>query len=254
MHPILTKIGPFTIYSYGLMVALGFGIAVYFIYRRAPKFHIDRNKIIDLCVIILAAGIIGARLLYVLLNLRYYLSDPIEIIKLSKGGLVWYGGFLAAILAGAIYIKKNKLDFWEIADLISPYAALAQAFGRIGCFLNGCCYGVAASSGFMFATSRCGDPTLRYPVQLYSAIALILIFSILRIWQDRKQFPGEIFLGYCMLYSYKRFLIEFLRADNPKIFLGLTMSQVISVCVLIAGAIIFIYKAVAWKKRRSRSI
>jgi len=251
MHPILFKVGPFTIYSYGMMVAIGFAIAVFLICKRAPKFHIDKNKIIDLCIIMLVAGVVGARLLYVLLNLHYYLTEPIEILKLSKGGLVWYGGFSAALLALILYIWKNGLNFWVVTDLVAPYVALAQAFGRIGCLLNGCCYGKEAASYSMFAVSRCGDPVPRYPVQIYSAIALFLIFLILRTWQDRRQFDGEIFLGYCSLYAYKRFLMEFLRADNPKILFGLTLSQIISAIVLVAAVIVFIYKAVEWKKSRS---
>lgn len=251
MHPILLKVGPFTVYSYGMMVAIGFAAAVFFIYRRAAKFHIDKNKMIDLCIIILISGVIGARFLYVLLNLSYYTANPIEIVKLSKGGLVWYGGFLTGLVALIIYLRKAKLDFWAVMDLVAPYIALAQAFGRIGCLLNGCCYGIEAGPGCMFAVRSVNDPTMRYPVQIYSAIALFLIFLILRVWQDRKHFVGEIFLGYCALYSYKRFLIEFMRADNPKIWFGLTMSQLISIAVLLTAIIIFLYKAAKWKRERS---
>ncbi|MDP3804358.1 MAG: prolipoprotein diacylglyceryl transferase, partial [Candidatus Omnitrophota bacterium] len=141
MHPILLKLGPFTVYSYGVMVAIGFGIFTFLVYRRAAKFNIDQDKIIDLTILILVWGIIGARLLYVASNLSFYLANPVDIVNLSKGGLVWYGGFLAALFAGMVYLKNNRLNFWEITDLIAPYIALAQGFGRIGCFFNGCCYG-----------------------------------------------------------------------------------------------------------------
>jgi len=236
MHPILLKLGPFTIYSYGVMVAIGFGVATFLARARASKLNIDPDKIIDVAILLIVFGIIGARLLYVLLNLSFYVANPIDIIKLSNGGLVWYGGFISAVLAGTVYVKKTRLNFWAVADLFVPYVALAQAFGRIGCFLNGCCYG---KDGI--------------PVQIYSSIALFIIFVILRIWQDNKHFESEIFLGYCVLYSFKRFLMEFLRGDNPRILYGLTMSQIISVFVFLLSAAYLLHRMIQWKKRHSNT-
>ncbi|MFA6141768.1 MAG: prolipoprotein diacylglyceryl transferase [Candidatus Omnitrophota bacterium] len=236
MHPILLKFGPFTIYSYGVMVAMGFAVATFLAHKRAARFNIDPGKVIDIAIILIAFGILGARLLYVLLNLSFYIANPIDIVKLSNGGLVWYGGFISAFFAVIIYVRKAKLNFWAVADLFAPYVALAQAFGRIGCFFNGCCYG---KDGI--------------PVQIYSSIALLIIFIILRVWQDNKHFAGEIFLGYCVLYSLKRFLMEFLRGDNPAVFHGLTLSQVISVFVFFLSSAYLAYKAVQWKKAHSDS-
>ena len=253
MHPILLKLGPFTIYAYGVMVALGFGLATLFIYRQAARFSIEKEKMIDLAILILIAGIAGARGLYVLVNLGYYAHKPLEILKLSKGGLIWYGGFLTALLFAALYIKKKHLSFWNVADLIAPYIALAQAFGRIGCFLNGCCYGMEAPAGYIFAVTFPCDAVSRHPTQIYSAIALFSIFVLLKVWQGRRHFAGEIFLGYCALYSLKRFLMEFLRGDNLKVALGLTMSQSISIVIFIISLTIFTYKAMEWKKRNSNS-
>jgi len=168
---------------------------------------------------------------------------------LSKGGLVWYGGFLSALIAMIVYTRLNKLDFWSVLDLIAPYAALAQGFGRIGCFLNGCCYGIKVAPGFPLAVTFPCDLEPRFPAQLVSAGALFLIFAILAIWQKKRRFGGEIFFAYCILYSSKRFLMEFLRGDNPKIFLGLTMSQLISAVIFVASLVIFLYKASLWKNR-----
>lgn len=236
MHPILLKLGPLTIYSYGAFVALGFAAATFLIYRRASDFGIDKDNTLDLLILMLVTGIVGARLLYVFLNLDYYRDNPYEIMALSRGGLVWYGGFFAALASSIIYMKRNGMGFWNTMDLIVPYVALAQALGRIGCFFNGCCYG---SGGF--------------PVQLYSSLLLVAIFVILRLWQDRRKFTGEIFLGYCMLYSLKRFGVEFFRADNPRILTGLTMSQVISLAVICISVSVFIKKASAWKGKDTAS-
>lgn len=249
MHPILLKLGPVTVYSYGVMIALGFAIATFFMYTRAKDFQLDRDRVIDLLILILITGILGARLLYILLNLPYYSANPLEIPNLSKGGLVWYGGFLSAIAATIFYVLKYRLNFWSIVDLMSPYIALAQCLGRIGCFLNGCCYGIEAGEECILGIVSADGHTLLYPTQIYSSVALLLIFIVLRIWQDRRHFPGEIFLGYCALYSSKRFLMEFLRGDNEKIILGLTLSQIISVAVFFLALGILFYKAVEWKRR-----
>ena len=234
MHPILLKLGPVTVYSYGAFVALGFAAAALLISRRAVKFGINKNDAVDLIVLMLVAGVIGARLLYVLLNIGYYSANPFEVIDLSKGGLVWYGGFFAAIASAAIYIRQKKMGFLNTMDLVAPYIVLAQAFGRVGCFLNGCCYGFNS-----------------YPIQLVSSFILVIIFIILRSWQDRRRFIGEIALGYCILYSLKRFGVEFFRADNPRIIIGLTISQVISLFVLIAAVIIFMKRVSKWKEKDS---
>lgn len=248
MYPILLKIGPITIYSYGVMVALGAGLAAFLIYRRAGEFGLDKDKILDLAVLSLLSGLAGARLLYVALNLPYYSKNPAEAIDLSKGGLIWYGGFFAAVSVLIWYVKRRRLIFWSVVDLFMPYVALAQAFGRIGCFLNGCCYGIEAPRGYPAGVIFPGDMILRQPTQIYSSLALLSIFVILRVWQSRRRFGGEIFLGYCALYALKRFLVEFLRGDNPRIAAGFTMSQVISIVVFALSVSILAYKASRWRK------
>ena len=254
MHPILLKLGSFTIYSYGVMAALGFGLATLLIYRQSSRFSVDKEKMIDLAILILITGISGARALYVLINIGYYIPRPFEIFNLSKGGLVWYGGFLTALVFTVLYLRKNKLNFWNVTDLIAPYIALAQSLGRIGCFLNGCCYGLEAPAGYMFSVRFPCESVSRYPTQIYSALALFFIFAVLRIWQGRRHFTGEIFLGYCALYSLKRFLMEFLRGDNPRMAYGLTMSQSISIVIFIVSAAILTYKVMEWKKKNSNSM
>ena len=243
MHPILLKLGPLSVYSYGVMVAAGFSVVAFLVYRRAPKFGVDRDAMIDYLVLALASGVVGARILYVLLNFGYYRANPIEILNLSKGGLVWYGGFATTILASIWWTKRRGVDFWSVADLLAPYIALGQAFGRIGCYLNGCCYGIPAPDNFIFGRT--------HPTQIYSSILLFVIFVVLVRWQNVRRFKGEIFTGYCILYSCKRFFIEFLRGDNPVIFIGLTISQLISAVALVAVLCIFKIKVDEWKKKVS---
>lgn len=243
MHPILFTIGPLTVYSYGVMVALGFAVAAFFLYTRASRYGLDRNAVIDYLILVLVTGIAGARILYVILNFGYYAASPLEVFNLSRGGLVWYGGFLAAVAASVVFVRARHIDFWASADLLAPYLALAQALGRIGCLLNGCCYGTEAPAYFPCGVAFPGDGIVRYPAQVFSAMALLGIFVILRLWQDRASFTGEVFLGYCLLYAAKRFCIEFFRGDNPRIIAALTMSQVLSVVIFAAALAVFTIKA-----------
>ncbi|MDD5174247.1 MAG: prolipoprotein diacylglyceryl transferase [Candidatus Omnitrophica bacterium] len=247
MHPIIVKIGSIYIYSYGLMVAVGFAVATLLAYRHADDFGISRDKVIDLGIVMLIGGIVGARIVYIALNFQYYMENPLEIINLTRGGLVWYGALISGMIIAAWFLKKNKISFWAAADLFAPYIALAQAFGRIGCFLNGCCYGSVAPAGFMLNVIFPGESVCRYPTQIFSAIGLLLIFVILRIWQKRRHFGGEIFLGYGLLYSIKRFGVEFFRGDYPKILYGLTISQLISVAIFVVCSSLFIYRRLKWK-------
>ena len=247
MHPIIAKIGPLYVYSYGMMVAIGFAAATLLAYKHADDFGINKERIIDLGIVMLLGGIVGARIVYVALNFQYYIRNPLEIINLTMGGLVWYGAFIFGMITAAWFLKKNRISFWTAADLFAPYIALAQAFGRIGCFLNGCCYGSAAPSAFMLGVVFPEESVSRYPTQIFSAITLLLIFAILRIWQKKRHFAGEIFLGYGLLYSMKRFGVEFFRGDYPKILYGLTISQLISAVILIVCSGLFIYRYLKWK-------
>ncbi len=247
MHPILLKFGALTVYSYGVMVAIGFALATILIYHSAPKFELSREKCVDLAMVILVSGIIGARILYILLNISFYAANPLEMFMLYKGGLVWYGGFVSGLIAMIVYVRMSKLSFWSVVDLVAPYVALAQCFGRIGCFLNGCCYGIKVAPGFPIAVTFPPELDPRLPTQLISAAFLFLIFIVLVLWQNRRRFAGEIFLGYCVLYSSKRFIIEFFRGDNPRLFLGLTISQIISAGIFIAAVIVFTLKVKKWK-------
>ena len=247
MHPIIAKIGPLYVYSYGLLVAIGFAVATLLAYKHARDFGIDRERVIDLGIVMLIGGIIGARIVYIALNFQYYVENPLEVVNLTKGGLVWYGAFILGLIASAWFLKKNKISFWAAGDLFAPYIALAQAFGRIGCFLNGCCYGSAAPSGFMLGVLFPGEVVSRYPTQIFSVIALLLIFAILRVWQNKRHFNGEIFLAYGILYSMKRFGMEYFRGDNPKIVYGLTISQLISIVIFVICSGLFIYRCYKWK-------
>lgn len=248
MHPILLKAGSVNVYTYGALVAVGFMLAAWLIYRDAPPFGIPGARLVDGLLFMLITGIIGARVLYIAVNLDYYLSNPLEMIDLSRGGLIWYGGFFLAMAFLAVYSKLLKLSFLDFTDALAPYIALAHAIGRIGCFFNGCCFGLEAPRALLFTVTFPGDCVQRYPTQIYGSLALIAIYLILRAWQYRRHFIGEITAAYCLLYSVKRFIIEFFRGDNPRVVFGMTMSQCVSILLFLAASAVFIYKADQWRK------
>jgi phosphatidylglycerol:prolipoprotein diacylglycerol transferase len=229
MYPEICTIGPFTVYSYGLMLAVAFTVTCTLLVIQARKQGLDSDIIFNLAFIVFLCGIIGARVFYVLDNLPYYLKHPAEIVKLQHGGLAWLGGLMGGILAGVVYLKKKKLPILKVMDLIVPFAALGQAIGRIGCLLNGCCFGRESLFGIYFPVHE----AIRIPVQIYSSLILIAIYVFLRFMQERPHRQRQIFYVYLLLYASKRFLIEFWRADNAVIFLGLTLFQVSSVLIFV---------------------
>ena len=229
MHPEICKIGPFTVYSYGLMLVTAFFVSSWLATQQARRLSLDPDLIFNLMFLVFIFGIIGARLLYVIQNLEIYAKNPLEIIMLQHGGLSWFGGLILSILVAVWYLKLKHLAVFVILDLIAPFAALAQAIGRIGCLLNGCCFGKISEYGLYFPV----HDAILIPIQLYSSLILLLIFVILRFLQDRPHKSGQIFLTYLLLYSTKRFFVEFWRADNEIIFLGLTLFQVMSIAVFI---------------------
>lgn len=218
MYPILFEFGPVKIYSYGLALAFAFIVSIYLARIEARRQRIPPEKIASLAFLVILSGILGARILYVLQNLDYYVNSPLEIVMLNKGGLSFYGGLILAAISAAIFLKRENLPALKTFDVLAPYLALGQAIGRIGCFLNGCCYGA-------------GDAL---PVQLYASLGLLLIFIILRIYQS--------FLLYCLLYSSLRFFMEYLRTDNLPVAANLTVHQIISIAVFIGACIIW------WKR------
>jgi phosphatidylglycerol:prolipoprotein diacylglycerol transferase len=146
---------------------------------------------------------------------------------LQRGGMAIFGGIIFGFIFAWMFIRKNKMDLLVTLDLLAPFIALGQAFGRIGCFLNGCCYG--RPSEFGIYSQVAGQALI--PTQLYSSLLLFFIFLILRFMQERRHAPGQILYFYLFFYSIKRFSIEFFRNDSPRIFTGLTLFQFLSLAM-----------------------
>jgi len=220
VHPVLFKIGPYSVYSYGAMLALAFLVCSFLAKRRAASIGMDGEKILDFTILLIMSGVIGGRIMFVILDLEYFKTRPLDIFKLWEGGLVWYGGLILAVISGAVFLRIYRMPILKTADLIMPYVALGQAIGRIGCFLNGCCYG----------------KTPALPTQLFESAAMLIVYLILR---RRVPSNGRTFFLYLILYSVFRFFIEFIRGDNMLVIMGLTFSQFISLIILTAAAILW---------------
>lgn len=235
MYPELFTVGGITIYTYGVCVALGFFIAIQYAIKYSVNTGATKNQLYDLFFYIILAGIIGARLLYVLIEFKYFISNPLEIFQLWKGGLVYYGGFIGAVVVAFIYLKFKKISMPKILDVFVPALALGHFFGRIGCFFSGCCYGRECDLAFAINN--------RYPTQLFEAFCNLIIFFVLHQFNKKEHKPGLTFLLYLIVYPGMRFIIEFFRGDDRGVFiLGLSVGQVTSIGIIIVSILIIIFK------------
>jgi phosphatidylglycerol:prolipoprotein diacylglycerol transferase len=253
MFPELFTIGPLAIHTYGLMVALGIlagvGLAEY-LHRSSGG---EPGRVVDMALIVVICGLIGARILFILINFRYYASNPMETIMMWKGGLVFYGGLLGGILALLGCIRFYRLPLWPMLDIGAAAIALGHAMGRLGCFTAGCCYGRLSDLPWAvtFTDPRClAVEVLNHPVhptQLYSFLFLMGLTGFLVWLHPRKKFPGQGAAAYLILYGLFRFSVEFLRSDPRGAWslmnTTLATSQWISVAAVAAGVVIYMLLA-----------
>ncbi len=241
----VNRLAPIYVHSYGVMLLIGLAAGTWWLNRTGRAHGFILEDWIDFALVILLSGVVGARLLYVLLHLSEYGSAPVTILYVWEGGLTYHGGVAGAIIAGYVFAGARKISFPLIADLSAPAVALGYAFARIGCFLNGCCYGHEShlpwAINFPSGTEVGGLP--RHPTQLYASVASFIIFLILARLQPRIKVRGNLFLGYLLLYSIYRFIVEFFRRGATANVFGplapLTEAQTASIVVGL-GALIWI--------------
>jgi len=240
MHPILFQIGPITVFAYGIMIALGFCAAFWLAEKEGARRGLEEKNIHDLGSLILVSALVGSRAFYVALEWRQFADEPLRAFAIWEGGLVFYGGLLLAVPLVLLYVKRNKVPIWAAIDTAAPCVSLGQFFGRIGCFLAGCCYGAETTApwGVVFSNevglAPRGIPI--HPTQLYSAAGNLFLFAFLYFWvRPRQRFDGQIFGLYLVLYPAMRFIIEFFRGD-PRGAIGfLSTSQVLGLPLLFLG-------------------
>jgi phosphatidylglycerol---prolipoprotein diacylglyceryl transferase len=268
MYPELFKIGPFTVYSYGLMLGIAFIVASWILTKEVERKKLDPNIGTEITLLAIIFGIIGAKLLDLIENWNAFLSDPFGM-AFSPGGLTFYGGLILAIIAIIIYIRRKKIPFLVIADAASPSLILAYGIGRIGCQLAGdgdygiptnLPWGTNFSRGTVKPSVIFSDPSLLrhfpwiakafpngvpdntplHPAPVYEFLLAVIIFFIL--WKFRKSdwMDGKLFMLYLVLAGIERFSIEFIRL-NPRILFDFSEAQLISIVMIISGIIGFVY-------------
>ena len=245
MHPILFSWGPITLRTYGAMMALAFLGALELARLGARARHLPEPPLLDLSAVLVVFGLLGGRVLYVLLNWSWFAHNPLDAFKVWEGGLVFYGGFLVASAAGLWFIRRSHLPLGDVADVMAPALAVGQAIGRWGCFFAGCCYGKPTTLPwgvrFTHPASLAPLDIPLHPVQLYESFGNLMIAFVL--WLELHRHPqsrGRIFWLYVLLYAVLRLIMESLRGDDrgPTIG-GLYPSQIIAIlAIIVAGSII----------------
>lgn len=267
MHPVFFQMGGIVGYSYGLMIGIGALLAIFVSEWRAKRRGLDGELVFSAAVWGLLAGLLGAKLTFIISNIKLLFTNPSYV--LGTNGFTVYGGVVLGIIVGGLIVKRKKVDVPVYLDLVIPQIALAQGFGRIGCFLAGCCYGKPTDSHFgvvfpVEAIAPSGIPLI--PTQLISAAGDLLIFAILlllsyfatdylKVRKGEEELldkdavtkklrffqPLSMSGMYLILYGIGRFAIEFLRADPRRTALGLTSNQYVSIVFVIAGLALIFY-------------
>ncbi|MBW2996553.1 prolipoprotein diacylglyceryl transferase [Candidatus Woesearchaeota archaeon] len=233
---ILFEFGVFKVWGYGLMLALAFLFGIIFALKEVKKRNVDTIHIYWLSLLALISAIGGGRLMYVLVNLNYFISYPLQIFAVWDGGLFFYGGLVSGIILFIIYLKINKLNVLSLLDMMSPSIALGLAITRIGCFLNWCCYGVASSLPWAV---KVGNDVARHPTQIYSIIANFLIFLFLYNLNKRSnELNGATTGFFLVLYGGFRFSIDFIRYYESHILGIFSVTQIVSIILIIAGIVL----------------
>ena len=247
MHPEIAQWGVIHIRSYGLMLALAFLVGTWLGLREAKRLGLDEDKVVNVILIVLVASVLGARALYVMEHVQEFRREWGSVLALWQGGLTLYGGIVAGTVAGLMAARQFGLPMWTVADALTPSVALGAAIGRVGCHLNGCCYGRPTSLpwGVVFppdsyAGLEFGNAAI-HPSQLYLAGAGLLLFLL--AWGLRRRFtvPGTLFWSFITLFALMRIPIDFTRAYEPESILlrlagfGITESQLTSLAIALFG-------------------
>lgn len=273
VNPTIFNLGPLSIRWYGVMVASGFLAAYWLQNRRAKQYDLKQNDVADLTFIAMLAGIIGARVLYVIRYWHEFSGHAFDVLKIYQGGLVFYGGFIGAVLAIIVMARVRGWQLGRVADLMAPALPLGHAFGRIGCLLNGCCFGLhyegpgavlypafvepglinpvldtQIRQGVVTFTPELSHCAPVLPIQAIATIANLILCGLL-LWLEKKgYFRNRLFLVYLVVYTVGRFVLEFGRGDYLTRVAGLTPSQI--TCLWLLPVALGAYAVSAWWLRR----
>jgi len=244
VHPTVVKFGSFAIHSYGLLLAIAFLAAIQLFLARGRARGLPEDKLSTLSLWLLVLAIVGGRLLFVATHWDEYKTDPIAIFRLWEGGLILYGGYALAIAGGILYVRRAGLSVWRVGDAAAPSMALGVGIGRLGCFMNGCCYGLPTKLpwGITFPPESYSSAVFPHealhPSQLYMSGAGFLLFFVLLALDKRHRFDGWLFWSYIAMDAGLRFLIDFTRYYDETAVLGTLGGLTFNINQLLSVALI----------------
>lgn len=252
MHPVLFKLGSITIYSYGFLIAIGVVCGVAYLAVRGKKeVGLTFDQANNLFLLIFIAALVGGKVFLFFENPSAYRANPGRLF--TGSGFVFYGSFLFAVPTMLWFFKKNKLPVYQMLDIMAIVTCLVHMFGRIGCFMAGCCHGKPTTSWFsvIFTDPACQAEPLNtplYPTQLMEAGFILLVMVLLLFIRQRKQFHGQLFVLYLLLYALGRFVLEYFRGDEIR---GFVIEGYVShsqfIALIIFGIGLWVYQN--WAKR-----
>lgn len=255
MYPILLNLGALKVFTYGFFLALAFLSAIYVAGREARRVGLPVGQFYDLCFYIVLAALVGSRLLYILLELRVFLANPLKIFALWEGGLVFHGGVILALLVAFYYMRRHRMPWLQALDSLALGTPVGQFFGRLGCFMAGCCYGSPTALPwavtFTNAQSLCPVREPLHPAQLYEALLALGVFGVLSVIKTRTRFPGQLILTYFTLAGLVRFAVELFRHPGDYrgyLFFGwMPLTQLLALGVaIVCGAALWYF---TWRTR-----
>lgn len=254
MYPILLRLGSFELHTYAVTMALGFMAALMLANHRVEKRGIDLQKVLNMEVWLILCGLGGSRLMFVILEWDHFRNNLLDIPLFWKGGLVYYGGFLLALVFCLVYCVRVGLPMLACSDIAAPSVVTGQFFGRIGCLFGGCCYGAVTDLpwGMRFPATT-NDTLARHPTQVYELLLLGVIFGILNWYYARRDRPlGTVMVMYGYLYGIARFIVEIFRGDDRGGFFlgGFSPSQLVSIAVVLAAVTAHVW--LIWRHRRQK--
>jgi phosphatidylglycerol---prolipoprotein diacylglyceryl transferase len=247
MHPILIHTRWLDIYTYGVLVAAGFLIGLAIAAHRARRAGLRPEQISDLGVWLIVSGMLGGKLFHVIFFwdefIRPWLVTDWSFsmrLRSLREGFVFYGGFIVATLTMAVYARAKRLPLAKVADLLAPCIAFGHAFGRLGCFFNGCCYGKACTLPWAvkFPSPHVMAGIPLHPTQLYEVIGNVVLFLGLSAFAKHKRFDGQIWWLYVLSYGVLRFVIEFFRGDYERYYFGgFTLGHAIAAAMIVVALV-----------------
>jgi phosphatidylglycerol:prolipoprotein diacylglycerol transferase len=240
------EFGPYTLHTYGVLVALGFLTALAVVMRGARREGLPTEPVLDLAFVAVLSAIVGSRLLYVVFNPGEYLADPLRVFKVWEGGLVFHGGLLLAIPVCLLAVRRSGLPAWETADVFAPAIAIGQAVGRLGCFAAGCCYGAPWAPPFCvtYTHPEALAPlnVALFPSQLFASAAGIAVCAVLVAYRPHRRAPGQVFWLYLTLASVARLAEDAFRGSSAKLAIlpWLSATQAISLGLAAVALAMFV--------------